>query len=169
LKGSEDQRDRRYHKPVRAQCLAAPLAFVECDYVHVLNFTTTYAKCRCASATWRERNFKSRVSSVVWLRRVVTGGRRLRRELGMARMIVISPSSRRDAKNLHFLPPQLAPAQRHPPVRMRKVTYMEIIRLHQCKRCGKTWFPRSPGKPKICPTCKTPYWNMPRKERILAK
>jgi hypothetical protein len=24
------------------------------------------------------------------------------------------------------------------------------ITPHKCERCGKTWFPRRPGKPKIC-------------------
>ena len=33
---------------------------------------------------------------------------------------------------------------------MRKVMHMrEVITLHGYKRCGKTWFPRSPGIPKI--------------------
>src|SRR5215472_3275329 len=36
---------------------------------------------------------------------------------------------------------------------------MDIIRLHKCLQCGKTWYPRRPGTPRICPTCKTTYWN----------
>jgi len=40
---------------------------------------------------------------------------------------------------------------------------MEVIKLHKCKRCGKAWFPRKPGTPRICPTCKTTYWNEPKK------
>jgi len=40
---------------------------------------------------------------------------------------------------------------------------MDVIRLRKCQRCGKTWFPRSPGKPKICPTCKTIHWDTPKK------
>jgi hypothetical protein len=43
-------------------------------------------------------------------------------------------------------------------------THMDVIKLHECKRCGKAWFPRSPGTPKICPTCKTTHWNTLRKE-----
>ena len=39
---------------------------------------------------------------------------------------------------------------------------MNLIRLHKCKRCGKAWFLRKPGTPKICPTCKTTYWHTPR-------
>jgi len=28
-----------------------------------------------------------------------------------------------------------------------------------CLRCGHHWFPKRPQLPKICPTCKSPYWN----------
>jgi hypothetical protein len=52
---------------------------------------------------------------------------------------------------------------------MRKVVYMDVIRLHECKRCGKTWYPRTPELPKICPTCKTPYWNTPRTKAVTNK
>ena len=34
-----------------------------------------------------------------------------------------------------------------------------------CYRCGKTWWPRTPSKPKRCPRCKTPYWDRPRREK----
>lgn len=35
----------------------------------------------------------------------------------------------------------------------------------ECERCGHTWVPRetTEGKPIICPSCKSPYWNKPRK------
>jgi hypothetical protein len=48
---------------------------------------------------------------------------------------------------------------------------------YRCKRCGHTWVPRNLGEgsedvapdlplPKVCPRCKSPYWNLPRqKER----
>ena len=29
----------------------------------------------------------------------------------------------------------------------------------KCKRCGHQWYPRKPKKPKVCPKCKSPYWN----------
>jgi len=32
-----------------------------------------------------------------------------------------------------------------------------------CNRCGHKWTPRENGEPKVCPSCKSPYWN---KERI---
>src|SRR5262252_3588482 len=55
------------------------------------------------------------------------------------------------------------------PLRISRVADMNVIRLHNCKRCGKTWFPRRPGAPKICPTCKTTHWDTPRTRRVSAK
>jgi len=28
-----------------------------------------------------------------------------------------------------------------------------------CVRCGHTWPPRTQNLPKVCPKCKSPYWN----------
>lgn len=35
----------------------------------------------------------------------------------------------------------------------------------RCERCGHEWIPRGPldDEPKVCPSCKSPYWNKPRK------
>ena len=35
----------------------------------------------------------------------------------------------------------------------------------QCERCEHMWLPRAntKGEPVICPKCKSPYWNKPRK------
>ena len=33
-----------------------------------------------------------------------------------------------------------------------------------CLRCGHKWYKRNPEIPKVCPKCKTPYWDRPRKE-----
>ncbi len=30
---------------------------------------------------------------------------------------------------------------------------------HNCLRCGHTWIPRTEEIPKVCPKCKSPYWN----------
>ena len=36
---------------------------------------------------------------------------------------------------------------------------------YRCERCGHEWLPRDEKQePKVCPKCKSPYWNMPRKE-----
>ncbi|MBV9176918.1 MAG: hypothetical protein JO327_09965 [Nitrososphaeraceae archaeon] len=32
-----------------------------------------------------------------------------------------------------------------------------------CERCGHKWAPRENEVPKVCPRCKSPYWNTPRK------
>ena len=37
---------------------------------------------------------------------------------------------------------------------------------YKCERCGHIWVPRKYDKndfPVICPKCKSPYWNKPRK------
>ena len=36
-----------------------------------------------------------------------------------------------------------------------------------CERCGHKWVPRetTTEEPKVCPKCKSPYWNVPKKNR----
>ncbi len=31
-----------------------------------------------------------------------------------------------------------------------------------CERCGYEWAPRSAAEPRVCPKCKSPYWNRAR-------
>ena len=40
------------------------------------------------------------------------------------------------------------------------------IDAYKCERCGHVWMPRATSKeePKVCPKCKSPYWNRPRKK-----
>lgn len=38
-----------------------------------------------------------------------------------------------------------------------------------CERCEHKWLPRDaesdePKLPRVCPKCKSPYWNSPRKD-----
>jgi predicted Zn-ribbon and HTH transcriptional regulator len=34
----------------------------------------------------------------------------------------------------------------------------------RCERCSHEWVPRDKGQePTVCPKCKSPYWNKPRK------
>ena len=36
---------------------------------------------------------------------------------------------------------------------------------YRCERCGHEWFPRNDKQePKVCPRCKSPYWNSARKQ-----
>jgi len=37
-----------------------------------------------------------------------------------------------------------------------------ILRGYECARCGHKWVPRDDDKPKVCPKCKSPYWDKPR-------
>jgi len=32
----------------------------------------------------------------------------------------------------------------------------------RCQRCGHEWVPRTGEQPKVCPSCKSPYWNISR-------
>lgn len=36
---------------------------------------------------------------------------------------------------------------------------------YRCERCDHEWVPRSDNEPRVCPRCKSPYWNTPRKTR----
>jgi len=37
----------------------------------------------------------------------------------------------------------------------------------RCERCKHEWIPRTKIKqdPIICPSCKSPYWNIPKKKK----
>ena len=35
----------------------------------------------------------------------------------------------------------------------------------KCKRCGHEWTPRNNEPPKVCPKCKSPYWDRERIKR----
>ena len=36
---------------------------------------------------------------------------------------------------------------------------------YRCERCGHEWLPRDDKRePKVCPKCKSPYWNSPKKQ-----
>ena len=35
----------------------------------------------------------------------------------------------------------------------------------RCERCAHEWVPREKDKePKVCPCCKSPYWDRPRRD-----
>lgn len=37
----------------------------------------------------------------------------------------------------------------------------------KCERCGHEWIPRDKKEsPRVCPRCKSPYWDKPRKKQI---
>ncbi len=36
---------------------------------------------------------------------------------------------------------------------------------YRCLRCRHEWVPRNnTNEPRVCPKCKSPYWNVPRKQ-----
>lgn len=39
------------------------------------------------------------------------------------------------------------------------------VTAYKCERCKHQWIPRNKKEtPTICPSCKSPYWNKPRKK-----
>jgi DNA-directed RNA polymerase subunit RPC12/RpoP len=39
----------------------------------------------------------------------------------------------------------------------------------RCERCSHEWLPRDKDQPpRVCPKCKSPYWDKPRKRRVKA-
>ena len=51
-------------------------------------------------------------------------------------------------------------------VRMAKVQLWG----YRCERCGHEWLPRDKEHdPKVCPNCKSPYWDRPRQADAKAR
>lgn len=48
-----------------------------------------------------------------------------------------------------------------PSVAKKKVTVWAYV----CERCEHEWIPRNTeNEPRVCPKCKSPYWNRPRRD-----
>ena len=48
---------------------------------------------------------------------------------------------------------------------MGKVTLS--VEGYKCERCEHEWIPRNKtDEPAVCPKCKSPYWNKPRRQKI---
>ncbi len=44
------------------------------------------------------------------------------------------------------------------------------VKGFQCERCGHEWVPRDINQePKVCPKCKSPYWNVKRKRAVASE
>ena len=41
---------------------------------------------------------------------------------------------------------------------------------YRCERCGHEWLPRQQDgpEPRVCPKCKSPYWNRPRQSKVVS-
>lgn len=37
---------------------------------------------------------------------------------------------------------------------------------YRCERCGHEWVPKAEQAPRVCPKCKSAYWNAPRRNRV---
>jgi len=44
---------------------------------------------------------------------------------------------------------------------MAKIT----LEGYRCERCGHEWVARCKEEPRVCPKCKSPYWNVPKKDK----
>ncbi|MBS3136506.1 hypothetical protein J4401_06135 [Candidatus Woesearchaeota archaeon] len=40
-----------------------------------------------------------------------------------------------------------------------------VVDGFQCERCSHKWIPRVKRYPVICPSCKSPYWDKPRRNK----
>lgn len=39
------------------------------------------------------------------------------------------------------------------------------IKGYKCERCGHRWVPRRKEYPRVCPRCKSPYWDKLKKPK----
>jgi len=39
-----------------------------------------------------------------------------------------------------------------------------VLKGYRCERCGHEWVPRGNEIPRVCPKCKSPYWDKPKKK-----
>lgn len=46
---------------------------------------------------------------------------------------------------------------------MVEISNLPKLPRYTCIRCNYEWIPRSDETPVVCPKCKSPYWNKPRK------
>lgn len=40
-----------------------------------------------------------------------------------------------------------------------------LLKGYECTRCTHQWVPRDDEKPRVCPKCKSPYWDTLRKNK----
>jgi predicted Zn-ribbon and HTH transcriptional regulator len=46
----------------------------------------------------------------------------------------------------------------------------KMVRAFVCERCGHAWVPAGVEKPRVCPKCKSPYWDRPRRaDRVIER
>jgi predicted Zn-ribbon and HTH transcriptional regulator len=42
---------------------------------------------------------------------------------------------------------------------------MITLEGYQCERCDHKWIPKGAKEPRTCPDCKSPYWDVPKKNK----
>ncbi len=47
--------------------------------------------------------------------------------------------------------------------------FQKLVWSFRCERCAHEWIPKKPWSegdalPMVCPSCKSPYWNKPRRD-----
>jgi predicted Zn-ribbon and HTH transcriptional regulator len=40
------------------------------------------------------------------------------------------------------------------------------LKGYKCERCGHVWLPKEQEAPRVCPKCKSPYWDRPRRTQL---
>lgn len=40
-----------------------------------------------------------------------------------------------------------------------------VVKGYKCERCGHEWTPKKKGQPRVCPSCKSPYWDTPKQKK----
>lgn len=48
--------------------------------------------------------------------------------------------------------------------------FKKTLWAFRCERCGREWIPKKlwnegDALPMVCPKCKSPYWNRPRRDK----
>jgi len=41
----------------------------------------------------------------------------------------------------------------------------KTVTFNVCERCQHEWYPRGAATPTVCPKCKSPYWDKPRRHK----
>lgn len=68
-------------------------------------------------------------------------------------------SDEKDTKAIHFTFPHFE----HKKPKAKNLKREKSITVYVCNRCGHKWLGNKEHEPKVCPKCKSVYWNAPRK------
>ena len=40
-----------------------------------------------------------------------------------------------------------------------------MLKGYECTRCNHQWVPRDKDRPRVCPKCKSPYWDIAKRKK----